>query len=233
MNQPAESKWTWRDIPGVIALLLIFSAAIYVNAPALYDFFNQPKPRTRAVVRLRGGERIQTVKGVTTDGWLTECDTGNQRHIVGDYAVVHDDPTDLPVVCVNEPHYKEWIKAITIANLPHGWKDGVRQPMDYEMAMQYVRALDGDRDKVQQLANANGWLTGNEARIAQSPQTASTSTKDTPLWVGIVLWIGLLAFVGVIARTNHRKPLSKRTIALALIAVITPLVAGGLWIIFN
>ena len=69
-------------------------------------YFAIPHPRPRSVVQYRG-EYITTVDGVTRDGWLTECETGNRRHIVGDYLL--SDGT-VPVVCFGEAHYQEWLK---------------------------------------------------------------------------------------------------------------------------
>jgi len=69
-------------------------------------YFNTPHPHPRTVVQI-GYESIVTVDGVSTDGWLTECDTGTVRHIAGDYSIVKD---KTPVVCVGERNYQDWLK---------------------------------------------------------------------------------------------------------------------------
>lgn len=70
-------------------------------------YFNEPNPRARKVVQFKY-ESIVTVDGVTELGWLTDCSTGERRHITGDFTVTED---ATPVVCVNERHYDKWLKA--------------------------------------------------------------------------------------------------------------------------
>jgi hypothetical protein len=239
MNSPSKStaNKTFTNLFVVIILLAIGYAVVY---------YAEPHPQPRAAVQLRHGEEIETVNGVTTDGWLTECETGNRRHVVGDYTVVQQ---VTPVVCVNEPHYKEWVKAEVIKNLPVGWNNGVRQHMDLATANRYLEAVDWDKEKAQELATQNGWITGGE-QSTPGPNSNSNSTNDIPLWVGILFGVGVFAFVGFLVYDHRKKTgtnpttppeqtaplpkaLSNRAITITLTAVIAPRVVFSLWIIFR
>jgi hypothetical protein len=97
VNTTALANVLTTFLPIAVVCLLVWGFVWY---------FFTPHPHPRKIVHLKH-EYIEAVDGVTADGWLTECVTGDRRHIVGDYTVV-DDPT--PVVCATESHYQEWIK---------------------------------------------------------------------------------------------------------------------------
>jgi hypothetical protein len=81
-----------------LKLLLIFTVLIVGSyLVALYILTPNPYPRT--IVRLHN-EDIITADGIRSDGWLTECKSGNKRHIDGDFLTLPD--STEPIVCVNE-----------------------------------------------------------------------------------------------------------------------------------
>lgn len=97
---------TLSDYAEELKLLLILAGLVtgaYVGVWYLYS----AHPQSRSIVRLRS-EDIITVNGVSEDGWLTECNTGTHRHVVGDFKVI--DGYTPPIVCVNERGYDEWLK---------------------------------------------------------------------------------------------------------------------------
>ena len=87
--------------------------AVFLVIAFVREYLESPHPRPRVVVQV-GSEYIVTVKGISDDGWLTDCSTGYRRHITGNYTIIDDEKT--PIVCVNERHYDEWVKSRSAAS---------------------------------------------------------------------------------------------------------------------
>ena len=86
-------------------LLIVMVLIVGSYMVALYILTPNPYPRT--MVRLHN-EDIITADGISSDHWLTECKSGNKRHIVGDFVTIPN--STEPIVCVNELRYKDWVK---------------------------------------------------------------------------------------------------------------------------
>jgi len=85
----------------IVALIAVVGVPWYLS----------PHPRPRTMVRLHNDEDIITIDGVSESGWLRECNTGNRRHVVGDFTTI--EKSTPPVLCVGDRGYEEWLKNTT------------------------------------------------------------------------------------------------------------------------
>jgi hypothetical protein len=78
-----------------LKLLLIFIVFIVGSYMVLLHIL-PPNAYPRTIVRVHN-EDIITADGIRYDGWLTDCKSGNKRHIVGDFVTIPN--STEPIVC--------------------------------------------------------------------------------------------------------------------------------------
>jgi hypothetical protein len=98
-----------KDLTEFVARLklLLIAMVLIVGSYWVALYILTPNPYPRTIVRLHN-EDIITADGIRSDGSLTECKSGNKRHIVGDFVTITN--ATEPIVCVNELRYKDWVK---------------------------------------------------------------------------------------------------------------------------